>query len=208
VRRRPEESVRGHQTIERLVRPLEVVVLDVQAQPPLAVCEISEDRARQEFFPQRLPEPLDFSQGLRMLRPALAVRDAVAPQLLLERALPAPHRVLPPVVGQRFPRHPIICDPSRQRLHHQLTALVVRQRIRHQVPRVVVHEARQVQPLVPSQQKREDVRLPKLIRLRALETTRSVLARWRRRPCLRDKPLLVQDAPHLALGYAKRFEAP
>jgi hypothetical protein len=60
------------------VRPLEVVVLDVQAQPPLAIREISEDRARQEFFPQRLPETLDLPQRLRMLRPAFTVHDAVA----------------------------------------------------------------------------------------------------------------------------------
>jgi hypothetical protein len=43
---------------------------------------------------------------------------------------------------------------------------------RYDVPRVVVHEGGHVQPLVPPQQKREDVRLPELIRFRAFETMR------------------------------------
>jgi hypothetical protein len=42
---------------------------------------------------------------------------------------------------------------------------------------VVVHERRQVQPLVPSQEEGEDVRLPQLIRLCPLESSWRMLAR-------------------------------
>ena len=104
VRCRAEEAVRRHEPPERLVRSLEVVRVDEEPQPPHAVGEVREDRSRQQLLPERLPEALDLAERLRVLRPALDVPDALPPQLLLEGALAAPDRVLPPLVGQHLLR--------------------------------------------------------------------------------------------------------
>jgi hypothetical protein len=106
LRRRSKKSVRRHQSRERLVRPLEVIRVDKQLQPPLQIDEIGKHRPRQKLVPQRLPEALDLPQRLRVLRPTLDVRDPLAPQLLLEFRRAAPRRVLPPLVGQDLPRRP------------------------------------------------------------------------------------------------------
>lgn len=57
---------------------LEVVVLHEQLHAPLAIVEVGKHRARQELLPDRLPKALDLAAGLRMVRPALDVLDAVA----------------------------------------------------------------------------------------------------------------------------------
>jgi hypothetical protein len=72
---------------------------------------------------------------------------------------------------------------------------------------VVVHEGRHVDALVTSQQEGEDVRLPQLVRLRALE------APFRRRHLrhlgrlVRQQALVVKDAADLRLGHADGLEA-
>lgn len=83
---------------------------------------------------------------------------------------------------------------------------MVREVVRDDEPRVVVHERREVEPLVTAEQEREDVRLPHLIRLRALEATRWMLARTARRTRL-DEPRLVQNAAHGGLGDTDGLEA-
>ena len=98
VRRRAKVPIGRHQPVERVVRPLEVVVLEVKPDAPLAVGKVGEDRARQELVPQGLPEALDLAQRLGMLGPALHVLDAEPPQLLRERGLASPRRVLPALV--------------------------------------------------------------------------------------------------------------
>jgi len=75
--RRTKEAVSRREAFEPLVRPLEVVVLHEQGDPSLTVVEIGEHRPRQELLPHRLPEALDLSAGLRMVRPTLHVRDTV-----------------------------------------------------------------------------------------------------------------------------------
>jgi hypothetical protein len=135
-----------------------------------------------------------------MLRPTLDVPYPLPPQFLLELRLSSPHRVLSPLVRQDLLRHPVLRDRTRQRLQHQLRLLVMQQRPPDDESRVVVHEGAQVQTLVSAKQEREDVRLPQLIRRRALETSRPVLTRWRPSPRLRDQPLLVQDPSHLRLA--------
>ena len=95
-----------------------------------------------------------------MLRAGADVPDAKTPQLALEVRLAAPGRVLPAVVGQKLLGGPVLGNASRKRFHHELRALVVRQRVTHDEARVVVHEGRQVDPLVASQQERKNVRLP------------------------------------------------
>jgi hypothetical protein len=155
--RRSEIPVCGHQSAQRLVRPLEVVTLDEESQPPLAIRKVREDRAAEKLVPQRLPEALDLSECLGMLRPALDVPDPILPQPLLEEGLASPRRVLSPLVGQDLLRHTEACDSSLERLEDQRPLLMVRQDEAHEEARVVVHEGRQVQALMPSQQKREDV---------------------------------------------------
>ena len=189
------------------MRAPEVVGLDEESDPPLAIVEIREDRPREKFLPQRLPEALDLAQRLRVVRPALDVPDALPAQLLLEIGVPAPRHVLPSLVGQDLARRAVLRDPARQRLQHQRRALVMRHHQRHQEARVVVHEGRHVQAVVTAQQKREDVRLPELVRLRPLE---AVLGRTRLghrlRYCL-QQPLFVEDPPHRRLRHAQALEA-
>jgi hypothetical protein len=207
LRRQPEESIRGRQPFDALVRPLEVVAIDEEPQPTVTVRKIRKHRPRQKFLPQRLPEALDLPQRLRVLRTALDVLDALPSQLLRERRLSAPRHVLPPLVRQNLPRRPVLRDASVQRLHHQLRPLPVRQRVRHDEARVVVHERRQVEPLVPPQKKREDVRLPQLVRHRPLETPRRVLPRRLLSRPIRQQPLFVQDPSHHRLRHPQRLEA-
>jgi hypothetical protein len=114
--RRAEVPIRGRQARKPLMRTLEVVVLQVQRHATLAVLEVGEHRAREQLLPQRLPEPLDLAAGLRMMRPALHVLDAVALQLRLELRAAAPGGVLPALIRQDLPRCSVVCDAARQRL--------------------------------------------------------------------------------------------
>lgn len=208
LRRRAEEPVRGGQALQGLVRALEVVVLNKERRPALAVVEVGEHRPRQKLLPHRLPEPLDLAAGLRMVRPALQVLDALAPELLLKARRAAPGGVLAPLVGQNLPRHPVVGNRPRQRLQHQGTPLVVRHHQAHQVTRVIIQKRRHVHPLMAPKKKREEIRLPELVGLSALKAPRLGL-----RPCLHGLALLGQPLPlqypaHRGLGRANPEEAP
>jgi hypothetical protein len=174
VWRRPEETVRGHHPRDPLVGTAEVVGLDEEGHAALAVFEVGKDRPREELVPQRLPEALDLAQGLRVVRTALDVVDALAPQLRLEVGVAAPGRVLTALIGQHLARGAIFGDAPRERLHHQGGALMVRHHQRDHVPRAVVHEGGDIETLVTAQEEGEDVRLPELVRLGALEA----VLRW------------------------------
>ena len=76
VRRRLEETIRRDEPVERLMRPLEVVVADEVLEPVLRIDDVREHGAAEKLVPQRLPEPLDLAERLRMLRPASDVLDA------------------------------------------------------------------------------------------------------------------------------------
>ena|SRR5436190_10753880 len=80
LRRRTKEAVCRDAAVDALVRALEVVVLDVELEPPKAVREVGEHGLAQKFFPQCLPEAFDLSQRLGVLRPALAVANAATPK--------------------------------------------------------------------------------------------------------------------------------
>ena len=205
VLRRPEIPVGRQQVFDSLVRPLEVVSVDEEAQPPLAILVVRKHRPREKLLPQRLPEALHLPERLRMLRPALHVTDPVAPQLLLEFRRPAPGRVLPPLIRQHLARHPILRNSLLQRFHHQRRLLLPRQRPPDDESRVVVHEDRQIDALMPAQQKREDVRLPELVRLGPLEAPLRLLPRrgWL---LLFEHSFLVENPPHLRLAHADRLE--
>jgi hypothetical protein len=176
LRRGPEKPVRRHRPSDALVRSPEVVALHEEGDPTLAILEIGKDCPRQKLIPQRLPEALDLPQGLRMVRAAFNVPDALPPQLRFEIGVPAPGHVLTSLVRQHLARCAVLGDPTGQRLQDQWGTLVMRHHHGDQVARVVVHEGSHVQTVVPSQEKREDVRLPELIRFRTLK---SVLARTR-----------------------------
>lgn len=133
LRRRTEEAIRWDEPADALMRPLEVVRVDVEPEAPLTVREIREDRPAQKLVPKRLPEALDLAERLRMLRSRLHVANPFAPQLLLELCLAAPRRVLPAVVGQKLARRAVVGDPAPERLHHELAPLVMRERERHEV---------------------------------------------------------------------------
>jgi hypothetical protein len=205
--RRAEVAVRRHHALDALMRPLEVVAIDEEPEPPRTVREVRKDRAREKLFPQRLPESLDLAERLRMLRPTLDVPDPLTTQLLLEVSLAAPRRVLAPLVRQDLFGRTVIGDPARQRLHHQHRPLMVSEGVRHDEARVVIHEGRQVQALVATQQKREDVGLPKLVRSRSFEAARQMLPRPRRRKRLGDEAFFMQNPAHLRLAHSERFEA-
>jgi len=201
VRCRLEEAVGGHEAVESLVRPLKIVVRQEVYEPLLRVDGVREHGAAEELVPQRLPESLDLAERLRMLWPTSDVVDAHPRQRLLELGLASPHRVLPAVVSEHLRRLPVRRDAGLERLHHERRLLMVCERVADDETAVVVHEDADVQPLVAPQPKREDVRLPQLVRRRALEAPRTVLAR-RRRARRGDQPLLVEDPPDLLFGHA------
>ena len=208
MRGRAEEAVRGRQTLDRLVRALEVVVLDEQSRATLAVIEVGEHRAREELLPHRLPEPLDLAAGLRVVRPALHVANALAPKLLLEPRLATPGGVLAPLIGEDLARRAMVGNPARQRLEHERAPLVVRHHQAHDIARMIIQERRDINPLVAPKEEGEEVRLPQLIGLRALEAPRRHLGSWLHRRTLLGKPLLFKYPAHRRLGGADAEEAP
>ena len=165
-----------------------------------------EDRTAEKLVPQRLPEALDLAERLRVLRPTPDVVNTHPPECLFEFRFAAPHRVLPPVVGQHFDRLTVCRDAVLEGLHHERRLLVMRERVADDEAAVVVHEDAHVQSLRPPQPKREDVRLPELVRRRAFEAPRTMLPRRRRRRCL-DQTLRVEDLPDMLLRHAEGLEA-
>jgi hypothetical protein len=203
---RLEEAIGRDESVECLVRPLEVVVADEVVEAPLCVDDVGEHGAAEKLVPQRLPESLDLAERLRVLRPAADVMHAHAREQFLELGLAAPHRVLPTVVGQDLCRLPVRRDAPLERLHHQSRLLVVRERVTDDEPAVVVHEHAHVETLGAAQSEGEDVRLPQLVRRRPLEPPRRMLPLGRRFGRL-DEALGVQDPPHLLLAHSEGLEA-
>lgn len=178
------------------MRALEVVVLHEQLHAALTILEVGKHRARQQLLPQRLPKALDLAAGLRMVRAALHVLDAVAAQLRLKLRRAAPRRVLAALVGEDLPRRSILRDAVSQGLQHQRAALVVGHRKTHQVAGVVIEKRGDVDPLVPPQQEREQIRLPQLVRLGTLEALRRGLRSWLRRRASLADALRLQHSTH------------
>lgn len=120
-----EKPVGGDRTVDTLMRPLEVVVLDEQLDPAQSIREVGEHCLAQKLLPQRLPEPLDLAERLGMLRSALAVLDAAPAEQFLKLGLAAPRRVLPSLVCQHLARLAVIRNALLQRLDHQTRLLVM-----------------------------------------------------------------------------------
>lgn len=186
---------------------LEVVRLHEQRDAPLTVGEVREDSAREKLVPHRLPEPLDLPARLRMVRTGLHVPDPVAAQLLLEVGLATPCGVLPALIGEDLARRAVVRDCLRERFHHERAPLVMRHHERYEKARVVVHERGDVDPLVLAQQEREQVRLPELVWLGALEPF-GLGARLRFR-CFSalEQAFLMQNAPHRRLRDSEPLES-
>ena len=190
-----EEPVRRAQPPDPLVRTAQVVVLHPQPNPLLRLLEAVELRPAQELAVDVLPEPLDLAQRHRMVRTRPQVPDLVLRQLMLEPRLAAPVGVLAAVVREHLPRHPVLARRPPVRLEHMLRRLAPVQAQPDDVPRVVVDVADQVRVL-PAQTEREDVRLPELVRRRALEEPR-LRRRLRGANRLRlAQPALAQRRPH------------
>ncbi|HZS68712.1 MAG TPA: hypothetical protein VFA72_16485 [Burkholderiales bacterium] len=183
-------------------------MLNEERRSALAIVEVGEDRAREELLPDRLPEALDLAAGLRMVRPALDVPDAVATKLLFEPGLTTPGGVLAPLVGQDLARCPVVSDAAGQGFQHERAPLVVRHHQAHEVARMVIQERRDVDALMAPEQEREEVRLPELIGLRALEAAISRLRLgFRRRPRL-CKALALQQPPYRRIRSPDAKETP
>ncbi len=166
-----EEPVGRHQSVQRLVRPLVVVVFHPQRHALPRRFEAVELGPHQELLPDRPPEAFDLAQRHRMMRRAADVVDAVLGQLLLEPRLAAPGGILPPVVGQHFLGHAVFGHGRPVHLHDVLARLAPEQSQADDVAGVVVDEPDQVG--VPSvQPEAEDVRLPHLVRRRPFEEPR------------------------------------
>ena len=188
------------------MRSLEVVVLDEELDAPKTVRKVRKHRLAQKLLPQRLPEAFDLAERLGMLRPALAVLDAIAPEQLLKLGFASPCGVLAALVGQHLVRLAVLGDAALERFDHQARLLVMRHRPRHQVARVVVHEADEVHALMATQLEGEEVALPELVWFRTLEAALRLVTRRSRRLLLRQT-LFVENPAHRRLRHAQCFEA-
>lgn len=130
------------------------------------------------------------------MRPTLHVHDPLAAQLRLELRRAAPRRVLPALVGEDLAWRTVVRNAARQRLQHQGASLVMRHRQAHQVARVIIEECCDVDSLVSAQQKREQIRLPQLVRLGTLEALNLALPPGRPRRRCYQLVVLMQHPPH------------
>jgi hypothetical protein len=121
-----EEPIRRAQSVQRLVRPLVVVVFHPQADPLAGLLEAVELRPHQEVLPDRLPVTLDLAQCHRVMGLAAEVMHPVLLQLLLEPRFAAPGGVLPPVVGEHFLGHAVLAHGAAIDLQHVLRRLAAK----------------------------------------------------------------------------------
>jgi hypothetical protein len=142
------------------------------------------------------------------MRSALYMRDAVALELGLELRRATPRGVLAPLVSQDLPRRSVVGDAARERLEHQHASLVMRHRKAHQISGVIIEERGHIDPLMPPQQERKEVRLPQLVRFGALEVLHLKLPSYPSLGCLRLDAFGSQHPPHRRLGGAKPQEPP
>jgi len=204
---RPEVPVGRDEAANALVRALEVVGLDEEGHPPLAVGEVTEDGAGEKLVPQRLPEALHLPERHRVVGATLHVADAGLPQQHFEGRLPPPGRVLPSLVCQHLLGRAVRRHAPLERLEHQSGPLVVSQHVTYDEAAVVVEEGCHVHPGVASKQEGEDVGLPELVRLGPLEARLRWLGLGKLgRPVLQQS-LLVQNPPHRGLAHPEPFEA-
>ena len=166
-----KEAVGGAEALQRLVRPLVVVMLHPQMDPLSRRLETVELRSHQELFPDGLPEPFDLAERHRMMRPALNVMDPILAQLRFKPRGPAPAGVLASLIGEQFFGHAIFGHRRAVHLQDVLGRLAAKDVHSHQVAGEIIHETDQVSVLA-AQAEGEDVGLPHLVGRRALKEAR------------------------------------
>jgi hypothetical protein len=72
-----KEAIGGTQALQRLMRPLVVVVLHPQPDPLARRLETVELSSHQELFPDGFPESLDLAHRHGVMRPAFDVMDPI-----------------------------------------------------------------------------------------------------------------------------------
>ena len=93
------------------------------------------------------------------MRRAANMMDPVLFQLPHERRPPAPADILPPVIREHFPGHPIGPNATPIYLQHVLRGLAPEYLQGRDVPGMIVDEPDQV-GIRPAQLEREDIALP------------------------------------------------
>ena len=158
-----EVPVRGTQASDPLVRSFVVVILHPLPYPLGCVLEALELRSDKKLQIDRLPEPLDLAQRHRMVRLRLDVMDLVFLELQLKAAVPAPARILPPVVREHLFRRVVLGGRPAVYLDNVLARLGAEKLEPRDVAGVIIDVADQVR-IVAAKTEREDVRLPQLVR--------------------------------------------
>jgi hypothetical protein len=166
-----EKPVGRTQPADALVRPLVVVIFDPEGAPLHSLFEAVKLHPLKKLVENGFPEPLDLTQRHGVVGLGPDVLDPVFFHLFLKPRLPTPVGVLPAVVGEHLPRHPIIGYRSTIGLQNVLGRLAAVQTQPGNVTAVVVQIPDQV-CVAPPKTQGHDVALPQLVGTRSLEKTR------------------------------------
>ena len=145
------------------MRPFVVVVLHPLPYPLDCILKAPELRPAQKLEEDRLPEPLDLAQRHRMVRLGFDVMDFVFLQLSLKAAVAVPARVLPSIVREHLFRRIVLGGSPAIHLDDVLPRLAPEKLEPRYIAGVIVDISDQI-GIVASKAKREDVRLPQLVR--------------------------------------------
>jgi hypothetical protein len=157
-----EEPVRGAEPFKALVRPAVVVVFHPVGKAFLSFIERLEPGARKELVLQRLPEAFDFPKRLRMMGLRTDMVDVISRQHLLELRLSAPVGVLPPIVGKKLRRYPVLSGCAPVHFQHVFRALATVQPDPGDIPGIIIDKPDDVGWFIMECEDR-DVALPERI---------------------------------------------
>jgi hypothetical protein len=202
-----KEAVGGTKPIQRLVRPLVVVVLHPQPDPLPGRLEIVKLRSHQELLPDRLPEPFDLAQRHGMMRPALDVMNSILAQLRFKTRGSSPTGILTPLIGEQFFGHAIFGHRRAIDLQDVLGRLAAKDVHAHQVAGEIIHETDQVSVLA-AQAEGEDVGLPHLVGRGPLKEARLLGITARFTLPLLQQLLLVERAANRLSAHRQKQRPP
>jgi hypothetical protein len=192
----PVEPVRRTRAVDTLVTTLMVVEPDPVIQSLAGISERGEVRLTQELTPDRLPEPLDLSQGHRMMRSRTDVLDTLLLQYPLEPRLATPGHELAPIVGQDLPGGAPLADRALDHFENRGGGLLTEQAPADHKTAMVIDDADQIHTVHPLELEGKDIDLPHRVGQRTLEAARLRWpAPWLWRGVL--KTGLVDGLPHL-----------
>jgi hypothetical protein len=163
-----EEAVGGAKAADTLVRPFVIIIFDPEGTSLDGLLEAVELRPLEELSQDRLPEALDLAQRHGMVRTRTDMLDAVLLHLPLEARLPAPVRILAPVIGKHLFGDTVLGHTPAVGLQHVFCRLAAVQSQGDDVATVIVHEADQV-GVATRQAEGHDVALPHLVGTGAFE---------------------------------------